>query len=414
VIGTLPRYTVVQLGARMHYAVPMILHREGWLDRLYTDVSATGMVMSTLALLGGVLPSARAKRFAGRRLPDIPSRRVRSFPAFGVRYALRSSTSRTRGEQWRTYLWANEAFGSRVAAAGFGRSNAVYAFNTSAYEVLTAARARGLFTVLEQTIAPLGIEQSLLQAERERHPGWEAPAVAASDVEHAFEMRERSEWALADRILCGSEFVMDTLCASGVDRSRCAIVPYGVSIEDFETPMRQERPGTVRALTVGTLGLRKGTPYVLGAARRLRGLVRFRLVGLAPLPSPVLAELGAATDLAGPVPRVHMRDEFARADIFVLPSVCEGSATATYEALAAGLPVICTPNAGSMVRDGVDGFVVPPGNLDALTARVEQLARNPSLRAAMSESARQRARQLSLRAYSDRLLVQLGSAGAAA
>ena len=49
----------------------------------------------------------------------------------------------------------------------------------------------------------------------------------------------------------------------------------------------------------------------------------------------------------------------AAADVFVFPSLFEGSAVVTYEALACGLPSVVTPDAGSVVRDGVEGFVVP-------------------------------------------------------
>ena len=53
----------------------------------------------------------------------------------------------------------------------------------------------------------------------------------------------------------------------------------------------------------------------------------------------------------------------ASADVFVFPSLFEGSAVVTYEALAAGLPSVVTPSAGSVVRDGVEGFIVPRGRL---------------------------------------------------
>src|SRR5262249_11308352 len=97
---------------------------------------------------------------------------------------------------------------------------------------------------------------------------------------------------------------------------------------------------------------------------------------------------------------------YAWADVFLLPSVCEGSATVTYEALAAGLPVVCTPNTGSVVRDGVDGFIVPVGDVDAIVERLERLA-DPSLRAEFSVRARGRAAEFTLDAYRRRLLAAL-------
>src|SRR5207237_513109 len=76
----------------------------------------------------------------------------------------------------------------------------------------------------------------------------------------------------------------------------------------------------------------------------------------------------------GPVPRTRMPALLRWADLLVLPSICEGSALVTYEALATGVPVIGTPNAGAPLRDGVDGLLVPSGEVEALAAAIERFA----------------------------------------
>jgi glycosyltransferase involved in cell wall biosynthesis len=81
----------------------------------------------------------------------------------------------------------------------------------------------------------------------------------------------------------------------------------------------------------------------------------------------------------------------ASADVFVFPSLFEGSAVVTYEALACGLPSVVSPSAGSVVRDGIEGFIVQPRDVDALAGRMERLGRDPALRARMARAARARA-----------------------
>ena len=72
----------------------------------------------------------------------------------------------------------------------------------------------------------------------------------------------------------------------------------------------------------------------------------------------------------------------------------------TYEALSAGLPIITTPNTGSVVRDGVDGFVVPIRDPEGLAASMNQLIADPNLRIAMSFEARRHTEaELSWAAY---------------
>src|SRR5207253_1873937 len=106
------------------------------------------------------------------------------------------------------------------------------------------------------------------------------------------------------------------------------------------------------------------------------------------------------------VPRNEIHKHYEWADVFLLPSICEGSATVTYEALAAGLPVICTPNTGSVVTDGVDGFIVPAGDPHAIVERLE-LVSGPGMLETMSAAAIEKARDFTLNAYKRRALAVL-------
>jgi glycosyltransferase involved in cell wall biosynthesis len=83
----------------------------------------------------------------------------------------------------------------------------------------------------------------------------------------------------------------------------------------------------------------------------------------------------------------------AAADVFVFPSLFEGSAVVTYEALACGLPSVVTPDAGSVVRDGVEGLLVPAGDVGRLAEGMERLGSDPELRASLGRAARRRAEE---------------------
>ena len=92
----------------------------------------------------------------------------------------------------------------------------------------------------------------------------------------------------------------------------------------------------------------------------------------------------------GPVSRAEVQDYLRSADVSVFPSHAEGSALAIFEAMGAGLPVITTSNARGVVRDGVDGFIIDPGDVRALSARMALLASDRELRLRMGAAARQR------------------------
>ena len=98
-----------------------------------------------------------------------------------------------------------------------------------------------------------------------------------------------------------------------------------------------------------------------------------------------------------------MIDEFLRADVFVLPTLCEGFALAHLEAMACGVPVVTTPNCGSVVRDGVDGFIVPIRDAEALAEKIELLVTDRELRTRLGHNARERAREFTWDRYGQRL-----------
>jgi glycosyltransferase involved in cell wall biosynthesis len=403
--GTAVSYLVAQLGARMHYGVPRALHAAGMLDRLVTDIYLPSTARRLDAALPlGVRPRA-LRRLAGRHASDLPPRLVTAFTGLGLAYQARLLLARSDRQYDAAHLWMGEKFGREVARLGFGAASGVYAYETAALGVLTAARRQGLHTVLEQTNAPKKVRDELLHDDRRSFPSWMMPA-PDSEVARALMARESQEWEVARLIVCGSEFVREGIAACGGPVDRCVVIPYGVESR-FGMAPRARHDGPLRVLVAGRVGLRKGSPYVAAAARRLTGRVTVRMIGPLDIPPAVAAELSEVVTLAGAVPRAEMRAQFAWADVFLLPSICEGSATVIYEAMAASLPVICTANTGSVVRDGVDGIIVPLRDVDGIVAALELLAGAPELRQAMAVNAACRARDHTLEAYGRRLLAAL-------
>jgi glycosyltransferase involved in cell wall biosynthesis len=96
----------------------------------------------------------------------------------------------------------------------------------------------------------------------------------------------------------------------------------------------------------------------------------------------------------------------AAAGVLVLPSYAEGMPMSILEAMAMGKPVIATAVGGipEMISDGVEGFLVRPGDVRALAQRMLQVARDGGLYERMSLAARQRVqRQFSLEGMVDRI-----------
>src|SRR5204863_3185523 len=80
----------------------------------------------------------------------------------------------------------------------------------------------------------------------------------------------------------------------------------------------------------------------------------------------------------------------SQATIHIFPSQLEGSAKVTYEAAACALPQVVTRESGDVVRDGIEGIIVPPAHVDAIAAAIEYFYRHPGIVSEMSIAARKR------------------------
>ncbi len=200
-----------------------------------------------------------------------------------------------------------------------------------------------------------------------------------------------------------------------------SVIPNGVRTELFAptTPAAQAvaTPNAApRLLFIGKMGFLKGEGDLLRALQIVKAEhgLSFRLDLLGQLSNEINAlcretGLEAELDHLGPVALAERIGYFQRADIFVLPTYAEGMPIAVIEAMAAGLPCVTTTVGGipELIREGDEGFLVEPGDIHALAARLAQLLRSAELRQAMGGRALQRARRYDLKHVLTRLAAEL-------
>jgi len=208
-----------------------------------------------------------------------------------------------------------------------------------------------------------------------------------------------------DRFIVVAPSVREQLLALGVAAGRVSVISSGVDLSRFRRAAA-ERPagGGARVIAVGRLHPVKGFEYLIRAMRRLEDAGRkasLAIVGDGPERGRLAAEAAglSSVELLGEQPPERVAALLAEAQIFALPSVdigtqSEGTPTAAIEAMAAGLPVVCTASGGlgDLVQDGVSGLVVPPRDAVALAGAIARLADDAALRQAMGERNRALAR----------------------
>lgn len=284
-------------------------------------------------------------------------------------------------------------FGEAIAANGFPGATHFYSVMHEAGPALAAAKARGLKIGVDVCIAPSW--PNLLNEEYDRHPNWGKRRTLFSDAFDASFRPYRFMFENADVFVCPSKFVQHDLVQNhGVSPQRTALVPYGIPGGWFNLAPRTE---VGRILFAGTAEVRKGIHHFARAADLLTkksSQLKFVVAGEVDVEIREHPEAAALTFL-GRIPRAAIADEFSRADVLVLPSIAEGSAGVTYEAMAAGLPQVVTHAAGSGVRDGIDGIVLPVADPEDIANAIEYIVGNRLRRAQMAASARDFAHRFS-------------------
>ena len=399
------RVSVVQDGARLHYALPLALARVGILEKVFTEFFVTpASLEGAIARAVRLIKPALGSRMAERKCSELAPSSVRR----NWRLALRQMLARGRfSSEQEFFRWSSEMVGRWVQREGLGDANALMGFILNIDPGLCAwAREQGLLVVGDQMGAPIKVFMQHCLEESARWPGWEPMGTEQemrSRYAIAIDVEERT-WPHLDHVTCASAYVKRGLESQGVDGGRITQISYPIDAAAYAVPDRRGRFGPVTVGCVGRVSLLKGAPYFFEVARRLNSAaVKFVFVGPVALQDSVVGQQKGNVELIGPVPRSQVASWLQKFDLFFFPSVSEGSSGAVMEAMCAALPVVVSTNSGSIARDGLEGFSAPYDDIDALAAHVQRLVSDENLRLEMGRAARLRAEAMNLDEYSRRL-----------
>jgi len=221
--------------------------------------------------------------------------------------------------------------------------------------------------------------------------------------------RMNRELERADLIVVPSTFSRESMVLNGLPAEKVLVNPFGVDTGIF-TP-RARPPVKPRFICVGTICLRKGHPYLFRAFERVKKM----------LPDAELICIGGRkTDFRREwpkwegtfthypsLPHPRIAELLQTSTAFVMPSQEEGIPRALMEALACGVPAVGTHAGGAstVVQDGVEGFIVPPHDIEAIARAMVRLGSDTELNQKMGEAAhRKGASRNTWQDYGDRLL----------
>lgn len=221
--------------------------------------------------------------------------------------------------------------------------------------------------------------------------------------------RMNREVERADLVLCPSEFVFESMLINGIPENKCFINPFGVDTNIFQP--RVELPEKPRFVSVGTIRLLKGHHYLLRAFELVRQQIpdaELVLVGqfYRDFTTEAKRWKGSFTHIER-LPHPELAKLLRTCTAFVIPSAQEGLARVIPEAMAAGLPIIASYESGAttLVKDGVEGFIVNGRQPRHIADAMVRVASSPQLTKTMGEAAHKRgAISNTWQDYGDRLI----------
>jgi glycosyltransferase involved in cell wall biosynthesis len=350
---------------------------ESLLYSIFARIGGAGLDTDSFEALrasyqGGFLGKAVAY---DNRQREIPSRFIQSLRWHPVRLISFLDRPYYYGAKKKYLDW----IASRHLATG--RYDFFHSWSGDCLETLRVAKRNRIPSLIEIPTWHRGSQKSEIRSQKSEALSWRSRLLLE---------RERfiEEYELATLVVVLSEKAAESFRVAGFPEEKLFYLARGVDIDRFKPGAR---PPRFRVIFSGALIERKGIHHLLEAWHRLN------------LRDAELWLVGSVHDEAKPHLKKLWRDSvktfgFVRdpenylnqGSIYVFPSRLEGSAKTIYEAAASGLPMITTREAGDVVRDGVEGMIIQPGDVDALAAAIEHLYRHPEIVERMGAAARRR------------------------
>jgi glycosyltransferase involved in cell wall biosynthesis len=336
----------------------------------------------------------------------IPPAKIDSFPYMeaAFRLWLKLPGSLTWGNWALPYFarWYDAAVASHLTAD----ADIFHGWSTYSLASLQRAQRFGALATLQRGSAHIRFQQRILQEEYARF------GVNGVLPDPSVVKRELEEYQMANYIFVPSTFARNTFLAEGLPENKVLVVPLGVSMAQFHAS--EPRDSMFRVIYVGSMSLRKGVHYLLQAFTELH-LPDAELWLVGQMQSEMkghFRRFAGAFRYFPAVPQSELQTYYSQCSAFALCSLEDGFGQVLTQAMACGLPVICTTNTGGpdVVTEGVDGFITAPRNVEQLKDRISFLYHHRDVARAMGENARVRAASaLSWDQYGERIFATFRS-----
>lgn len=351
---------IVFAGPRDRYQSALALQENHALEALVTEAYFSKFWAET------GLAGKNFHRFAkARHHADIPaSKAVRSYGAFVQ--SLQARFDRRKDSPH--FAEADRLLSEKAGQIALARQAPLVAYSYYADTAFRMMENSGLPRVLFQVHPNGKYLRELFQREIEKVPEAKTSLMEETEMSPLFAHNDET-FMQADAVICASSFTKHSLAAAGSAKP-AHVVGYGVDLELFSA--RTEAPSAKLLIVgfVGALSQRKGARYLLAAMASLpKGAAKLIIYTRAAVDRDLIRGFeGVDIEIRGGLSDTALAADMKQCDLIALPSIAEGFGLVILEAMACGVPVLCTTSTGGadFIRHRQNGLLIEPGSTEAI------------------------------------------------
>lgn len=358
---------IVSCSTKLHaFNLAEQLERHGLLDTFYTTYAYQKNVA--------------ARRFIRRiDLEKIPAGKISTNLPVGALH-------KWYHDKYQTNAWFESSVAKKLQKNKTAR--VFIGWSGMSLQALRQARKQGMITVLERGSSHICFQNNILQEEYLKFG-------KNFEIDKRVIEKELKEYEEADYISVPSDFVKQTFAAYGVNENKIVVNAYGASTHfaTVEAPAAGKKDKFI-VVYLGTLSIRKGLIYLFKALQQLsivdKDLEVWYIGSVAAEMKEIVEEYKKPNwKFFGHVDHYTLKDHLSRCDVGVQCSLEEGLSMVIPQMMSCGVPVIVTPNSGggNIIRDNVNGCIVPVRSPEAIAERIDYLYNNREFLGHMKQAA---------------------------
>ena len=400
------QYICCQIGAREHYAIPRALYSKRQLELLITDV----WVSANSAL--NLLPKFLLTNLRERHHLELASAPIKSFNNQLFTWELSQKFHDL--PKWELILFRNIWWQKQVVKilkqSQIKTNNiTLIAYSYAALELFKYAKNQGWQTVLCQ-IDPGVIEEKLVFKEAQKYKDFQ-PIISTAPTQYWSDWRQ--ECNLADRIIVNSNWSSQALQQTGISNNKIQIVPLAyqaspTALEFNRTyPVKFTSQRPLKVLFLGQVIIRKGVAAIFEAIELLTAkAIEFYFVGKVEVKLPKKIKNNQKVKFVGTVSRNKTSLYYQQADIFLFPTHSDGFGLTQLEAQSWKLPLITSQFCGEVVKDQINGLILPNITGKAIAKALTFCLENPQQLTKFSSNSTQTLSNFSLDKLAQKLTLK--------